>query len=338
MIGDAIRTVVDGKDLDAGAMEAAMRAILDGEASEAQIAALAVALRMKGESTTEIAAAARVMREKCAGVDLGLDGVVLDTCGTGGDGAGTFNISTVSAIVIAACGVSVAKHGNRAISSRAGSADLLEALGVPLDSSPESVARSVRELSIGFLFAPSHHAALRHAAPVRRQLGLRTFFNLLGPLANPAGATHQVVGVYDPARVRQMAEVLGRLGTQAAWVVHGEGGLDEISPSGPTHVAVLEDGGIVERTVEPADFGLDPVAPEALRGGDAAKNAAITRAILAGETGGPRSAVLMNAAAGLAVAGVVRDLREGVARAAAAIDSGASRATLERWAGFAGGR
>lgn len=337
MIGEAIGRVVAGRDLSIAQMEGAMRAILDGEASEAQIAALAVGLRMKGETIDEIAAAARVMRERCTSVDLGLDGVVLDTCGTGGDGAGTFNISTVAALVVAACGVSVAKHGNRAVSSKAGSADLLEALGVALDLEPEAVARSVREVGIGFLFAPAHHAALKHAAPVRRQLGIRTFFNLLGPLANPAGATHQIVGVYDPARVRPLAEVLGRLGTRAAWVVHGEGGLDEISPSGPTRVAVLSDGQVLEKTVEPADFGLEPIALGAIGGGDARRNATITRAVLAGEQGGPRTAVLVNAAAALAVAGQVHDLREGVARAAAAIDSGAAARTLERWAGLSRG-
>ncbi|MFW6050345.1 MAG: anthranilate phosphoribosyltransferase [Myxococcota bacterium] len=337
MIGDAIRRVVDGGDLAEGQMASAMRAILGGEASDAQIAALAVGLRMKGETIDEIAAAARVMRERCAQVDLGFDGVVLDTCGTGGDGAGTFNISTVSAIVVAGCGVSVAKHGNRAVSSKAGSADLLEALGVSLEASPEAVARSVREVHIGFLFAPAHHAALKHAAPVRRQLGLRTFFNLLGPLANPAGATHQIVGVYDPARVRQVAEVLGRLGTRGAWVVHGHGGLDEVSPCGPTRVAVLSEGEVVERTVEPADFGLDPVTPEQIGGGDAARNAAIARAVLEGERGGPRTAVVMNAAAALVVAGEAHDLREAAARAASAIDSGAARETLAKWVASSGG-
>jgi anthranilate phosphoribosyltransferase len=242
----------------------------------------------------------------------------------------------VSAIVVAACGVAVAKHGNRAVSSKAGSADLLEALGVELGASPEVVARSVREVGIGFLFAPAHHAALKHAAPVRRQLGIRTFFNLLGPLANPAGATHQLVGVYDPDRVRQMAEVLGMLGASGAWVVHGEGGLDEISPAGPTRVAMLDAGQVIERTVEPADFGLDPVALRDLEGGDLERNVAIARDVLGGGGGAPRTAVLVNAAAALAVAGEVHDLREGAARAAAAIDSGAARRTLERWAALNG--
>jgi anthranilate phosphoribosyltransferase len=331
MIGEAIQRVVAGHALADHEMEGAMRAILSGEASEAQIAALAVALRMRGETSDEIAAAARVMRERCASVDLGLDGVVIDTCGTGGDGTGTFNISTVSAIVVAACGVAVAKHGNRAISSKAGSADLLEALGVGLDASPEAVRRSVREVGIGFLFAPAHHAALRHAAPVRRQLGIRTFFNLLGPLSNPAGATHQLVGVYDPHRVRQLAEVLAKLGARGAWVVHGEGGLDEISPMGATRVAMLDDGHVVERTVAPEDFGLEPVRAEELEGGDAARNAEIARAVLGGEAGAPRTAVLMNAGAALAVAGVAHDLREAAARAAAAIDSGSAQRTLDRW-------
>ena len=334
-LAGAIRSVVDNCDLDAPSMEAAMESILAGEATEAQIAALAVGLRMKGETATEIAAAARVMRRRCDAIDLATgDDVLLDTCGTGGDGSGTFNISTLGAIVVAACGVAVAKHGNRAVSSRAGSADVLEALGVRIDLDKDAVARCVRELGIGFLFAPAHHGALRHAAAVRKTLGVRTFFNLLGPLANPAGATHQLVGVYDAARVRQMAEVLGLLGSRAAWVVHGEGGLDEVSPCGPTTVAVLADGGVSVREIRPEEFGLEPVPIDALTGGDAEENARIALAILEGERGPRRDAVVLNAAAALLVAGAERDPRDAASRAADVIDSAEARERLQAWVEF----
>jgi anthranilate phosphoribosyltransferase len=298
--------------------------------------ALAVALRMKGETPEEIAAAARALRERCQGVELGEVPALFDTCGTGGDAAGTFNISTVCALVVAACGVHVAKHGNRAVSSQSGSADVLEALGVRVEVEHDVFRQSIEQLGIGFLFAPAHHAALRHAAPVRRQLGLRTFFNLLGPLANPAGATHQLVGVYDPGRVHTMAQTLGLLGVQRAWVVHGEGGLDEVSTAGPTRVSVWRDGDVFDTSVEPADFGVDSVPLDALAGGDAACNAEIARRILQGERGGPRTAVLVNAAAALRVADVARDPREGVERAAEAIDSGRARETLSRWVRLTG--
>jgi anthranilate phosphoribosyltransferase len=309
-----------------------MDAILDGQASPAQIAAFVVGLRMKGESSTEIAAAAQALRRHCESIRPKVDGPLIDTCGTGGDGLHTFNISTAAAIVVAACGVAVAKHGNRAVSSKAGSADVLEALGVRIDLSPGQVRRCVEELGIGFLFAPSHHAAMRHAAPVRRELGIRTLFNLLGPLANPAGATHQVVGVYDGGRVRQLAEALGALGLSAAWVVHGEGGLDEVSPSGSTTVAQLEAGEVATFEVTPSDFGLSAVPLEALRGGDAQENAAIIRRVLDGEQSPARVAVVLNAAAALRVTGVASDLREAAKRAGAAIDDGAALQKLERWA------
>lgn len=330
MIADAIKHVVAGGTLDRATMESTMETVLAGEASGAQIAALAVALRMRGETAEELGAAATVLRRRAVGVpDVGR---VLDTCGTGGDGVGTFNISTTAAIVVAACGVPVAKHGNRAVSSRSGSADVLEALGVTLQDDPDAVAQTLRELGLGFFFAPAFHGALRHAAPVRRELGLRTFFNLLGPLANPAGATHQLLGVYDPARVTQIAEVLRELGVEGAWVVHGEGGLDEVSPSGPTSVAILKDGAIASRTVTPEDFGLEPVPLDSLAGGDAAANAAITRAVLDGAPGGPRAAVVLNVAAALMAFGAEQDLGAAARRAEEAIDSGAARALLTRWA------
>ncbi|MGB5681186.1 MAG: anthranilate phosphoribosyltransferase, partial [Polyangiales bacterium] len=241
-----------GKDLSPRQVETAMDEILSGDATPAQIAAFVVGLRMKGESSDEIAAAARSLRRHGESIQPNVRGPLLDTCGTGGDGLHTFNISTASAIVAAACGVSVAKHGNRAVSSKAGSADVLEALGVRIDLPKEAVQRCIEDVGIGFLFAPRHHAAMRHAAPIRRELGIRTLFNLLGPLSNPASATHQVVGVFDPARVEQLASALGTLGLEAAWVVHGNGGLDEVSPSGPTRVAELRNGAVRTFELSPA--------------------------------------------------------------------------------------
>jgi anthranilate phosphoribosyltransferase len=337
----AIDRVVRGETLDAPSMEAAMEAVLAGEATPAQIAALAVALRMRGETTEELAAAARVLRRRALPMPGGRERC-LDTCGTGGDHAGTFNISTAAAIVVAACGVVVAKHGNRAVSSRAGSADVLEALGVRLEEDPADVRATLDTLGIAFLYAPAFHAALRHAAPVRRELGLRTFFNLLGPLANPAGATHQLLGIYDRTRVRAIAEVLSELGVRGAWVVHGsvgltegglgEGGLDEVSPCGPTHVAILDETGITERTLWPEDFGIEPVRFEDLEGGDAAHNARIVKDVLGGQVGAPRAAVEINAAAALCAAGEEREPKDARRRVADAIDSGRANALLERWA------
>ena len=311
-----------------------MDSILGGEASGSQIAAFVVALRMKGESVDEIAAAARALRKHCEIIRPKVDGPLLDTCGTGGDGLHTFNISTAAALVAAACGVAVAKHGNRAVSSKAGSADVLEALGVRIDLTAERAQQCIEQVGIGFLFAPSHHAAMRHAAPVRRELGIRTIFNLLGPLSNPASATHQVVGVYDPARVEQLARALGSLGLTAAWVVHGAGGLDEVSPSGPTAVAHLADGKVATFEVSPDDFGLPEVPIESLRGGDACRNAEIIRSVLGGEQGPARVAVLLNAAAALCVTEMASGPRVAAERAAEAIDSGAAKQTLERWAQF----
>jgi anthranilate phosphoribosyltransferase len=334
VIADAIKQVVAGADLSSNDIEAAMDAILGGEASDAQIAAFVVALRMKGESADEIAAAARALRKHCETIHPKVDGPLLDTCGTGGDGLSTFNISTAAALVAAASGVSVAKHGNRAVSSQAGSADVLEALGVRIDLTPERVQQCIEEVGIGFLFAPSHHAAMRHAAPVRRELGVRTLFNLLGPLSNPASATHQVVGVYDGGRVEQLAQALGSLGLTAAWVVHGQGGLDEVSPTGPTAVAELRGGKVRTFEVIPGDFGLPEVPLEALRGGDAPRNAEIIRGVLDGEQGPARVVVLLNAAAGLCVTGVANDAKVAAERAAEAIDSGAASQTLERLVRF----
>ncbi len=327
----ALARVTEGHCLDEAAMGAAMDAILAGEASPAQIAGLAIALRMRGETSTEIVAAARALRRAATPLAVSDRTRLLDTCGTGGDGLGTFNVSTVVAIVAAAAGAKVAKHGNRAISSRAGSADVLEALGVRIDLPPERAAEVLREVGITFLFAPAHHAALRHAAVARRELGVRTFFNLLGPLANPARATHQLLGVYDPARLRSVAEVLAQLGVARAAVVHGEGGLDELAPTGTTRVAFLDRGEIVESSWTPADFGLDEVPVSTLLGGDAQENAAIARAVLAGEPGPRRSMICLNAGAALFVAELAASPREGAELAARTLDSGAAIRLLDRW-------
>jgi anthranilate phosphoribosyltransferase len=332
-----------GEALDDATVEAAFGAILDGALTAAQIAAILVALRAKGETAAEIAAAARALRARAHPLSLELPPgtPLLDTCGTGGDGAHTFNVSTVSAIVLAACGAKVAKHGNRAVSSRAGSADLLEALGVRIEGpSPdfdERLARALDEVGITFLYAPRHHGALRHAAPVRRELGVRTLMNLLGPLANPAGATHQLLGVFDDLRRATLASVLARLGTVRAWVVHGVAsagaprGLDEVSTEGPTRVTVLERGALHEREIVPEDAGLSRVPLSALAGGDAHANAAIANAVLAGEPLPARSAVVLNTACALVVAGIAGDLREGRERAEAALDRGDAARTLDRW-------
>ena len=331
MITEAIRTIVEGRDLSAQDVQEAMQSILLGEATEAQIAAFAVGLRMKGETAEEIAGAARAMREHCSAISPDVQGPLVDTCGTGGDGLETFNISTASAIVVAACGVSVAKHGNRAVSSKSGSADVLETLGLRIDLEPQQAQRCIEEVGIGFLFAPAHHGAMKHAAPVRRQLGLRTFFNLLGPLSNPAGATHQLVGVYDEARIAQLAAALGALGLRQAWVVHGHGGMDEVSPAGRTTVAHWDGGAVRTFELMPSDFGVEPVRMADLVGGDAVENARIIRAVLDKAPGAPRTAVLVNAGAVLCVAEAASNPAEGAAMAAQAIDSGGAREKLDQW-------
>jgi anthranilate phosphoribosyltransferase len=259
---------------------------------------------------------------------------MVDTCGTGGDGSGTFNISTATAVVVAAAGTTVAKHGNRAASSRAGSADVLEALGVSLDLPPERVGACIDEIGIGFMFARAHHPAMRHVASVRGEIGVRTLFNFLGPLCNPAAVTHQLLGVGDATKLDALAEVLALLGVAGAWVVHGEGGLDEVALSGPTRVAAVRDGRVDRFEVTPGDFGLKTAPLAELRGGDAAENAAIVRGVLAGEPGARRDAVVLNAAAALCVVGAAVSPREGAERAAQAIDCGAAKAKLAAWAGF----
>jgi anthranilate phosphoribosyltransferase len=334
-VRSALARVIDGHALEASEMRAAMEAILEGRAGAAEVAGLAVALRMRGETRTEIGTAAAVLRERMVRPPIDPALPTLDTCGTGGDGSGSFNVSTVAAIVAAACGVKVAKHGNRAVSSRAGSADLLEALGVALDPGPEVVSRQIRELGIAFLLAPAYHGALRHAAPVRRELGVRTFFNLLGPLVSPARCRFQLMGVFEPGRVEHIAEVLGDLGVERAWVVHGRAedgsGLDEISPAGPTTVARLERGAVRTEVITPETFGVLPVPVRELAGGDAEENARIARGVLDGQLGAPRTAVVLNAAAALMVAGVESDPVAARVRAERAIDGGDARRLLEAW-------
>jgi anthranilate phosphoribosyltransferase len=327
----AIARVAAGAHLSEEEMALAVGRIMDGEATQAQIGALLVALRMKGETVDEVVGAARAMRARAVKLRVP-DGVVVDTCGTGGDGHGTINVSTVAALVVAAAGVRVAKHGNRAQSSRAGSADLLEALGVHVTASVETVERCLDEVGIAFLFAPAFHAATRHASGARKEIGVRTVFNLLGPLTNPAGARHQVIGVYDGAVLETTAQALARLGSLRVMVVHGAGGLDEIAPAGETEVAELRGGAVTRRRISPRDFGLAEEDPAGLRGGDAAENAQSSREILGGaRRGAARSAVVMAAAAALHVAKEA-PLDEAARVAERILDEGAALALLERWA------
>jgi len=323
-----VNKVVEGNRLSAGEARASFEAIMDGLVPPARLAALLVALRMRGETVAEITEFARVMRERSTRVRCDA-GVILDTCGTGGDGAGTFNISTLAALVVAAAGVVVAKHGNRSVSSRCGSADLLQGLGIRVDAPVDVIERSLREVGIGFLFAPSLNGAMRHAAPVRRELGVRTVFNILGPLPNPAGARHHLLGIYDPGRLEVMAEVLRELGSERAMVVHGDG-LDEITLHGRTRIAELDGGRVRMFDVTPEDAGLSRARLEDIAGGDVARNVGIARSVLDGERGPRRDVVLLNAAAALVVAGRAPDLKQGVQRAAEAIDSGAARRVVER--------
>jgi anthranilate phosphoribosyltransferase len=328
VLTEIVAKVVEGVHLQPAEARAIFQGIMDGQVPPIRLAALLVALRMRGETVVEITEFARVMRERATPVRCAAE-VILDTCGTGGDNAGTFNISTLAAFVAAAAGVVVAKHGNRAVSSRCGSADLLQELGISVDVTVEIVERSLREIGIGFLFAPRLHGAMRHAAPVRRELGIRTVFNLLGPLTNPAGARHQLVGVYDPGRLEAVAEVLRELGSERAMVVHGEG-LDELTLHGRTRVAELHRGRVSLREIVPEDAGLKRATLEDLLGGDAPRNARIARDIMEGERGPRRDVVLLNAAAALMVAGKAEDLEEGVRRGAEAIDTGAMRSLVDR--------
>jgi anthranilate phosphoribosyltransferase len=329
MIQQTLTELLDGRDLPRAEAREVMGEIMRGEATPAQIGGFLVALRLKGETADEIAGFAEAMREHVVPVRPARDDLV-DTAGTGGDGAQTINISTAAAIVAAAAGAGVAKHGNRAVSSASGSADVLEALGFELEQPPERIAASIDELGFGFMFAPSHHPAMRHAASVRRELATRTVFNVLGPLTNPAGARAQVIGVYAKPLVRTIAEVLAQLGARRAFVVHGAHGIDELSPAGPNEVCEVVDGGVRSRTIDPADLGIDRADPHELRGGTPAENAEAIRAVLAGEHGARRDAILLNAAGAIAAAGHADDLREGLELAREAVDSGAAAARLEQ--------
>jgi anthranilate synthase/phosphoribosyltransferase len=329
-IKEAIAKVMERQDLTEVEAEAAMTQIMEGQATPAQIGAFLTALRMKGESVAEIAGCARAMRRSAVPVHPSRAQLVVDTCGTGGDGSGTFNISTTAAFVVAGAGQPVAKHGNRSVSSRCGSADVLEALGVNLELTPDQVAACVDEVGIGFLFAPKLHPAMKHAIGPRRELGVRTIFNLLGPLTNPAGAPAQVMGVYDPAWTEPLAQVLGALGSQAAFVVHGADGLDELSTTGPNRVSALRDGRVETITLDPADLGFARASAADLGGGSAEENAAITRGILSGTLNGARrDVVVLNAAAALVAGGQSKTLREGIRQAKHSLDSGAALQALD---------
>ncbi len=327
----AIERVMARRDLGGDEIAEAFGRIMDGEATPAQIGALLVALRMKGETPEEIAGAARAMRARAVPVRCPEPERAVDTCGTGGDASGSVNVSTIAAIVTAGAGVRVAKHGNRALSSRSGSADVLEALGVNVTGGAATAERCLAQVGIAFLFAPAFHAATRHAAAPRRELGTRTIFNLLGPLTNPAGVANQVVGVYDGAWCEPLATALGRLGSRRAFVVHGEGGLDEVAVRGQTLVAEWDGAHVRVRHLCPADFRLEEEDPAGLRGGDAQENAAVVRAVLDGRPGAPRAAAIMEAALALVAVGDAPDIVAGARRAAEAIDVGAARTTLERW-------
>ena len=338
-----IAAVVDGKHLTRTQARAAMDEIMDGRATPAQIAAFITALRMKGETIDEITGCAEAMRSKAASiaprrtrktnVDVHdtafLPGVVVDTCGTGGDGMNTFNISTTSAFVVSGAGVTVAKHGNRAVSSGCGSADAMRMLGVNIDLAPEDVQMCIERIGIGFLFAPTFHAAMKHAIGPRREVGIRTIFNVLGPLTNPAGATAQMLGVYHPALTRPLASVLGKLGCKGALVVHGQGGYDEITITGPTRVTQLKNGRTRTYSIKPEDFGMKSANAKGIKGGDAEYNAEFIRGVLAGNTGPGRDVVLLNSAAALLAAGAASAMKQGVLLSAQSIDSGAALRKLD---------
>jgi anthranilate phosphoribosyltransferase len=331
MFSALIEKLVRHEDLTAEESAAAMNEVMEGRATPAALAGLLAALAMKGERPTEIVGFARTMRAHAVKLSAPA-GDVFDTCGTGGDRSGTFNISSAAAVVVAACGVKVAKHGNRSVSSRCGSADVFEQLGVNIAAPPAVVERTLHDANIAFFFAPTFHPSMRHAAPTRRELGVRTAFNLLGPLTNPAGATRQLVGVPKSELTELLARALMLLGSARAWVVHGADGIDEISTTGYTKVSECRGSAVHTFYVHPSEFGLPKAAPADLRGGDAAENAAIVQRVLAGGRGPARDVVLLNAGAALLVAGRVESVAQGIGRAADAIDSGAARTTLERMA------
>ena len=328
MIREAITVLMEGRDLSRDEAAAVMDEIMTGGASDAQIASFLTALRLKGETVDEITGCARVMRDRATRIECRSDGVV-DTCGTGGDASGTFNISTLSALVAAGAGAHVAKHGNRSVSSRCGSADLFKALGVEIEVGPEVVADCIDEVGIGFLFAPLLHGAMKYAIGPRREMGIRTVFNILGPLTNPAGAAAQVLGVYAQELVEPVAGVLRELGCRRAYVVHGQDGLDEITTTSSTTICELADGEIRKCELHPEDLGIAPVSLDQLMGGNPQENAGIALAVLRGENGPRRDIVLLNAGAAIAVAGLADDIGQGIRLAAESIDSGAALEKLE---------
>jgi len=323
-----IAKVAGGKALTRAEAEAAFEVMMSGEATPSQMGGFVMALRVRGETVDEIAGAVSIMRSKMLRVEAPAEAI--DVVGTGGDAAGTYNISTTTAFVVAGAGVPIAKHGNRALSSKSGAADVLSALGVKIDLGPEAVGRCIREAGIGFMFAPAHHSAMKHVGPTRVELGTRTIFNLLGPLSNPAGVRRMLVGVYAPEWVEPLAMVLRDLGAEGAWVVHGAGGVDEISVAGPTKVAALKDGEVTTFTISPEDVNMAFAPVEAIKGGDAKHNAVALSELLRGAPSPYRDTVLLNAAAALLVAGKAADLLEGVRLAAASIDEGKARARLDR--------
>jgi anthranilate phosphoribosyltransferase len=335
MVRDAIRKATNRESLTKEEMEAAMEEIMAGEATSAQIGALLTALKMKGETVAEITGAATVMRRKAVPVRVQDDGTpLLDTCGTGGDGAGTFNISTTIAFILAGAGVRVAKHGNRSVSSSCGSADVLRELGANLEQPPDAVGRCIDQTGFGFLFAPVFHLAMKHAAGPRQEMGIRTLFNVLGPLTNPAGASCQLLGVYDGAMTEPIALALHGLGIRSAMVVHGMDGLDEISPCVPTKISQLKDGQVTNRVLEPRELGLKPCALDQIKGGSASENAEHLVNVLGGRPGPRRDVALINAAAALIVAGKAQGFDEGIEMGAESVDSGRARQKLQQFLEF----
>ncbi|MDZ7262222.1 MAG: anthranilate phosphoribosyltransferase [candidate division KSB1 bacterium] len=328
MIQQAIDKLVRGEDLSCEQAHDSMKQIMSGETTDAQIGAFLVALRMKGEKPQEIAGFAQAMREKATPVKTERPGVI-DMCGTGGDGAGTFNISTIASLVVAGCGIPVAKHGNRSVSSKCGSADLFRQLGVKIDLSADKLSECLDKIGFAFLFAPTLHQAMKYAIGPRREIGIRTVFNILGPITNPAGTKRQVIGVYDAGIARPLAEVLRQLGAEKVLMVYGQEGLDEVSISYPTRMVELTDGEIIEKSVTPQDFGLKPAPVETVKGGDVQENAEIALRILQGEPGAKRDVVVANAACGLYVAGAVANFKEGARLAEESIDSGAALEKLQ---------
>ncbi len=329
MIKEALQKVIEGNDLSNDEARSVMETIMNGEATDAQIGGFLVAMRLKGETVGEIASFTRVMREKATRIDAGAKTDVLDTCGTGGDGAHTFNISTVTAFVAAGAGITVAKHGNRSVSSKCGSADVLKELGIDLDITPEKVSECLRQVGISFLFAPKLHASMKHAIRPRRELGIRTFFNILGPMTNPAGANRQIIGVYSADLVETIAGVLAELGSVRAFVVHGVDGLDEVTTTRETIIAEVKNGLVMVSTFNPEDMGIERAFPQNLSGGDATENAALFKSVLSGEKGPKRDIVLVNSAFAICAGGRAETPEDGIEPARESIDSGAAMTKYE---------